>query len=57
MKPKKRKCVCKIRGIVELYEIKDGIYHVVHPMDYRTYFSSFKYCPLCGREIKVKEDK
>lgn len=49
---KRKNCTCRIRGIVELYVIKSGQYHVCDPYDCGKYLRKFKYCPLCGKKIK-----
>lgn len=52
MKPKNRKkCECKIRGIVEMYDVRKGIYWNIHPDDIIYRLRKFKFCPICGKEL------
>jgi len=47
-----KKCKCKIRGVVELYEIKDGIFYSLYFEHYAKWLRRFKYCPLCGKKLR-----
>ena len=49
---KKKKCNCKIRGVVELYEIKNGMFYSLFSEHYVKWLRKFKFCPLCGRKIR-----
>ena len=47
----KKICKCKIRGVIELYQIKNGQFYSIHPVDKPRWLRKFKFCPLCGRKI------
>ena len=48
----KRKCACNIRGIVEIWRIKNNVcYSLAHPTAYPV-LRAFKFCPLCGKKLK-----
>lgn len=53
-KRKKKKCTCKIRGIVELFIVENGFLLNIHPSDYTKNLRKFKYCPICGKSLKEK---
>ena len=52
-KMRKKSCKCKIRGIVEMAEIKQGHIgqYLIHPDYYAKWLRKFKFCPLCGKEL------
>ena len=47
----KSKCQCTIRGIVEMFDIKKGIYWCIHPDNFIRRLRNFKYCPICGKKL------
>lgn len=48
---KKRKCKCRIRGIVEIFALKGDIHYCVDSRECGRYLRRFKFCPLCGRRL------
>lgn len=48
----KTKCKCNIRGIIELYKIKKGVNYKIDPYDWTRMLKMFKFCPICGKELR-----
>ena len=47
-----KECECKIRGIVEMYDVRKSIWFNVHPDNIMRRLRKFKFCPICGRKLK-----
>lgn len=47
----KKRCHCRIRGVVRLVKIKSGINYAVDPYDYGKWLRRFRFCPLCGKKL------
>ena len=55
VRSKVKKCECKIRGVVEMYDIRKGIYWNLHPDNIVQRLRQFKFCPI--RIIKLRRKK
>ena len=50
-KVQEKKCECRIRGVVEMHDVRKTVYYNIHPDNFMRRLRKFKFCPICGKEL------